>query len=334
MVEEKIKEAIKNRDCETILELLDEYLEQIEDEEKLREALKEIGEAAVECEDFDIIHEISHLYEHLGEPEKGIELYKKIVERRKGDKEKYAEALYYLAEEYEHMGMPEEALKIYQELLEIEKELGNEREIALTLANIAVVKDELGEADEAIKLMSEAKDIFEKINDTKNYHIALIDLAHFYYELGEYEKAMQIIEEVLRNPLDDEIEVHGRLVESEIHSALENYKKAALSLRNALLRSGDDEYLFETAFEAVLEFIEELYNEEKYAELKEVASLFAELFEDDTKFFFQAIEKLAEWKLGKEEAKKEFEELYNKIENEEMKEFLDELKKPKVNLSL
>ncbi|RLF90269.1 tetratricopeptide repeat protein [Thermococci archaeon] len=327
--------AIKEKNCEKLLEIIEDYLDMIEEEEQLKKELERAGQVAIECENFDLIHEIAHTYEHLGETEKGIELYKKVVEKRKGkDREEYAEALYYLADAYEHFGMPEEALKAYEELLKVEEELGNEKEKALTLANIAIVKDELEETEEAIRIMEKARNIFAKLNDEKNYLISLIDLAHFHYELGEYEKAMKLIQEVLRNPIDEEIEVHSRLVESEIYAGRGENKKAALSLRKALQRAESDEDLYGIAFESVLEFIEGLFNESNYQALKDVAPVFAELFEDDTRQFFQAIEKLAEWRLGNEEAKKEFEELYGKIENEDLKAMLDEWKRPKLSLGL
>ncbi|MFA4641236.1 tetratricopeptide repeat protein [Pyrococcus kukulkanii] len=327
--------AIKEKNCEKLLEIIEDYLDTIEDEEQLKRELERAGQVAIDCENFELIHEIAHTYEHLGETEKGIELYKSVIEKRRDrDKEKYAEALYYLADAYEHFGMPEEALKTYEKLLRVEEELGNEKEKALTLANIAIVKDELEETEEAIRIMEKARDIFAKLNDEKNYLISLIDLAHFHYELGNYEKAMELIQTVLRNPIDEEIEVHSRLVESEIYAGRGENKKAALSLRKALQRAESDEDLYGIAFESVLEFIEGLFNESNYQALKDVAPVFAELFEDDTRQFFQAIEKLAEWRLGNEEAKKEFEELYGKIENEDLKAMLDEWKRPKLSLGL
>ncbi|WP_048146457.1 tetratricopeptide repeat protein [Pyrococcus abyssi] len=326
--------ALKNKDCEKLLEIFDEYFEQIE-EDKIEEELKRVGEVAIECENFDLLHEVAHLYEHLGKTQEGIELYKRIVEKRKNkDPEDYAEALYYLADAYEHFGMPEEALKVYNELLELERKLNNEKEIALTLANIAIVKDELGETEEAIKLMEEARGLFEKLNDERNFLISLIDLAHFNYELGKYDVALELIREVLGNPIDKEIEVNARLVESEVYSGQGKYKDAALSLRNALQRAEDDEELFGLAFDSIIEFLEDLFNEGKYSELSEIPKLFAELFEDDTRHFFEAIAKLAEWRLGNENARKDFEELYNKIENEELRQIIDEWKRPKLSLSL
>jgi len=326
--------ALKNKDCKKLLELFDDYFDEVS-EDKLEEELKRVGEVAVECEDFDLIHEIAHIYEHLGEAEKGIDLYKRIVEKRKGrNTEDYAEALYYLADAYDHFGMPEEALKTYEELLELEKRIGNKREIGLTLANLAIIKDELGNVEEAIKLMEEARKIFEELKDENNYLISLIDLAHFKYELGEYEEAMKLIREVLRNPVDKEIEVNARLVESEIYAGERKYKEAAISLRNALQRSEDDEELFSLVFDSLTEFLEGLFNESRYRELVEVSPLFAELFEDDTKYFFNAIKGLAEWRLGNEKAREEFEENYKNIQNEELKALLDEWRRPKLSLGL
>ncbi|AEC51464.1 hypothetical protein PNA2_0548 [Pyrococcus sp. NA2] len=326
--------ALKEKDCQKLLELFDEYFETIE-EEKLEEELERVGKVAVECENFDLLHEIAHLYDHLGEPEKGIELYKTVAEKRKErDLDEYAEALYYLADAYDHFGMPKEALKVYEELLKIEEKLNNKREVALTLANMAIIKDELGQTDEAIKLMEKAKDIFQEVSDERNYLISLIDLAHFNYRLGKYGEAKELIKEVLRNPVDREIEVNSRIVESEIYSGEGKYKEAALSLRDALQRAEDDEELFGLVFDTIIDFIEGLLNEGKYNQVIEVSKVFSELFEDDTRYFFEAIGKIAEWKSGKEDAKIEVDELYKKIENEDLRAILDEWRKPKLTLSL
>jgi hypothetical protein len=61
---------------------------------------------------------------------------------------------------------------------------------------------------------------------------------------------------------------------------------------------------------------------------------FAEMFEDDTAYFFRAIGEMARWKAGDNEAKKRFDELYSKVENEDLKAILDEWKRPKLSLSL
>lgn len=331
------EKALAEKDCEKLLELFDDYIDTIEDEETLRQELKRVGEVAVECEDpYDLLHEIGHVYAHLDDAEAGIELYKKVAERKKDDPEEYATALYYLADAYEHFGMPDKAIETYEKLLKLEEEvLKNEREIALTLANLAVNYDELGETEKAIELMERAREIFEKLNDEKNHMISLIDLAHFHYELGNYDTAEALIREVLRNPRDDEIEINAKLVEAEIHAGREDYDKAFKALREALLKAinvNDD--VFGLVFDTLIDFIEGLFNEEEYEVIARNMEGFAELFEDDTAYFFRAIAELARWRAGEEGAKERFDELYSKVENEELRSILDEWKRPKLSLSL
>lgn len=331
------EKALAEKDCEKLLELFDDYIDTIEDEETLRQELKRVGEVAVECEDpYDLLHEIGHVYAHLDDAEAGIELYKKVAERKKDDPEEYATALYYLADAYEHFGMPDKAIETYEKLLKLEEEvLKNEREIALTLANLAVNYDELGETEKAIELMERAREIFEKLNDEKNHMISLIDLAHFHYELGNYDTAEALIREVLRNPRDDEIEINAKLVEAEIHAGREDYDKAFKALREALLKAinvNDD--VFGLVFDTLIDFIEGLFNEEEYEVIARNMKGFAELFEDDTAYFFRAIAELARWRAGEEGAKERFDELYSKVENEELRSILDEWKRPKLSLSL
>ncbi|AIU69003.1 hypothetical protein TEU_00860 [Thermococcus eurythermalis] len=331
------EKALAEKDCEKLLELFDDYIDIIEDEETLRQELKKLGEVAVECDDpYDLLHEIGHVYAHLDDAEAGIELYKKVAERKKDDPEEYATALYYLADAYEHFGMPDKAIETYEKLLKLEEEvLKNEREIALTLANLAVNYDELGETEKAIELMERAREIFEKLNDEKNHMISLIDLAHFHYELGNYDTAEALIREVLRNPRDDEIEINAKLVEAEIHAGREDYDKAFKALREALLKAinvNDD--VFGLVFDTLIDFIEGLFNEEEYEVIARNMEGFAELFEDDTAYFFRAIAELARWRAGEEGAKERFDELYSKVENEELRSILDEWKRPKLSLSL
>ena len=336
-LKEEWEKALSRKDCEKLLELFDDYIDAIESEEELREELKRLGEVAVQCDDpYDLLHEIGHVYAHLDDVESAIELYKRVVEGKKDDPEEYATALYYLADAYEHFGMPEKAIETYQKLLEHEENvLKNDREIALTLANLAVNYDELGESERAIELMERAGEIFERIGDEKNGLISLLDLAHFHYELGNYDTAEVLIKEVLRNPRDDEIEINAKLVEAEIHAGREDYDRAFKALREALLKAinvSDD--IFGVVFYTLVDFIEGLFNENAYDTIARNMEAFAELFEDDTRHFFRAIAELARWRAGDEEVKARFDELYAKVENEELRSILDEWKRPKLSLSL
>ena len=331
------EKALDEKDCERLLELFDDYIEAIEDEEGLRKELERLKDVAVECEDpYDLAHEIAHVYAHIDDIEGGIDLYKRLVELKKNDPEEYATALYYLADAYEHFGMPEKAIETYQKLLEHEENvLKNEKEIGLTLANLAVNYDELGETEKAIELMERAREIFERIGDGKNHMISLLDLAHFRYELGEYDVAETLIKEVLRNPRDDEIEINAKLIEAEIWAGREEYDKAFKALRDALLKAinvSDD--VFGLVFDTLVDFIEGLFNEGEYDVVAKNMESFAELFEDDTAYFFRAVGELARWKAGDDEAKKRFDELYERVENEELRSILDEWKRPKLSLSL
>ncbi len=335
-LKEQWEKALAERNCEKLLELFDDYVDSIEDEEELRKELERLKDVVIECEDpYDLAHEIAHVYAHLDDIEGGIDLYKRLVELKKNDPEEYATALYYLADAYEHFGMPEKAIETYQRLLEHEENvLKNEREIGLTLANLAVNYDELGETEKAIELMERAREIFERLNDEKNHMISLLDLAHFKYEVGDYDAAETLLREVLRNPRDDEIEINAKLIEAEIFAGKEEYDKAFKALRDALLKAinvSDD--IFGLVFDTLVDFIEGLFNEGEYDVVARNMESFAELFEDDTAYFFRAIGELARWKTGDEGAKKRFEELYAKVGNEELRSILDEWKRPKLSLS-
>jgi tetratricopeptide (TPR) repeat protein len=331
------EKALAEKNCERLLELFDDYIDSIEDEETLRKELDRVKEAAVECEDpYDLAHEIAHVYAHLDDIDGGIDLYKRLVEMKKNDPEEYATALYYLADAYEHFGMPEKAIETYQKLLEHEENvLKNEKEIGLTLANLAVNYDETGDTEKAIELMERAREIFERLNDEKNHMISLLDLAHFKYELGEYDEAEALIGEVLRSPRDDEIEINARLIEAEINAGREEYDKAFKALRDALIKAINvNDEIFELVFDTLVDFIEGLFNEGSYEVVAKNMEAFAELFEDDTAYFFRAIAELARWKAGDDKAKERFDELYARVKNEELKAILDEWKRPKLSLSL
>jgi len=332
----EFEKALSERDCERVLELLDDYVDSIEDENELREVLKKLEELAFECDDpYDLVHEIAHIYAHFDETDRGIDLYRRLAESRKDDPEEYAVGLYYLADAYEHFGMPEKAIETYNKLLKLEEGRGDEKEVALTLANLAMNYDELGEIERAVELMEKARKLFEEIGDEKNYMISLLDLAHFRYELGDYDTAEALIKGVLRSPRDNEVEINAKLVEAEIYAGKEDYRRAFVAIRDALVKAVEtDDELFALVFETLMEFIKGLFNEEVYGEIHENMGIFAEAFEDDTAEFFRAIGELARWKEGDEEAKKRFDELYAKIQNEDLKAILDEWKRPKLSLSL
>ncbi len=330
------EKALAEKNCEKLLELFDDYLESLDDE-MLENELDRIAAVAISCDDpYSLLHEVAHVYSHLGAEEKAVEPYIRLVEMKRNDPEEYATALYYLADAYENLGMTEKAVETYEKLLKHEEEvLGNKREIALTLANLSVNYDDLGETEKAIELMERARKIFEEIGDDDNRLVSLVDLAHFRYELGEYEEAEKLIETVLRSPRNDEIEINAKLVEAEIHAGRNNHDAAFRALRDALVKSIDvSDDIFGLVFDTLTDFIEGLFNEGSYEVISRDMESFAELFEDDTAHFFRAIGELARWKAGDEEAKKRFDELYSKVENGELRAILDEWKRPRLSLSL
>jgi len=329
--------ALEGRDCERLLELFDDYIDSIESEEELRKELEQLKEAVVECKDpYPLAHEIAHVYAHLDDAEDALELYRRLVELRKDDPEEYATALYYLADAYENFGMADKAIETYERLLKHEEDvLKNDREIGLTLANLAVNYGDLGQTEKAIELMERAREIFEGLNDEKNHLISLLDLAHFHYELGNYDKAEALIREVLRNPRDNEIEINARLVEAEIWAGRNDYARAFKAIRDALLKSIDvSDEIFGLVFDTLVDFIEGLFNEGAYDVVAKNMGAFAELFEDDTAHFFKAVAELARWRKGEDGAKERFDELLQKVENEELRSILEEWKRPKLTLGL
>lgn len=329
---EEFEKALESRNCQKILEILDDYLEKIENEDELRAFLEKVETLILKCEGpeaYELAHEIAHIYAHLGELDKGMEIYKKLAEKYKKEREKYLDALYHLADAYEHFGIPEKAIKAYEELLKLEQEVGNKREEALTLAHIAINYAELGELDKAITTMKKASEMFNKLGDEKNYLISLLDLAHFYYETEDYEKSEELIARILKSPRDAEIEVNTKIVEAEIRATQDDFKRAFSALRTALIKALEvnNEELFTIGLEAVYEFITGLFEEKMYREVYENIYDLAEAFEEVNKEyvkFFTAIGELAKLKEGSDN---NYNSIYESIEVNELKELLDELKK-------
>ncbi len=335
-IKDEWEKVLAEGDCERLLELFDDYFDVLETEAEVERELDRLSDVVVECEDpYDLAEEVAHLYSHLDEVEKGVGIYRRILERKRGNDEEYAAALYYMADAYDHFGMPEKALETYETLLELEERTGNEKEIALTLANMAIVRDELGEYEEALKLMERARGIFERLGDEKNLLISYLDLAHFHYELGDYDEAEAFLREIYKSPRDDEVEANARLIEAEIWAGREDYKRAFLAIRDALLKAleGGDE-LFGLVFDTLVDFIEGLFNEGAYESVADNMEVLAELFEDDTEYFFRAVGELAKWRNGEEGAKERFDEFYSRVENGELREILDGWKRPKLSLGL
>lgn len=323
-------DAIEKKDCEGVLELLDDYLEQVEDEEELMRTAGVLEDLAIECGSYDLAHEIAHLYSHMGE-EDIFRPYRRILEGSKGDLEKYAEALYHLAEAYEHFGFPEEAVKTYGELLKVEEEHGSELEQALTLAHMALAYEEMDELEKAIETMEKAKESFKRLGDETNYLVSLVDLAHFYYEAGDDGRAEAYIKEVLKSPRGTEIDVNALLVESELYAGRGDYKRAFGNISKAMLQSleAEDENLFLFAFDTLLNFLDEMFGGKEFKGVYENINLLADAFEGlngDYGTFFKAIAELARFKEGQEDAKNRFERLYSSIEDDELREILDEFR--------
>lgn len=325
---EEFEKAMVGKDCERVLELFDDYLEGVEDEEKLRETLKELEKLAVDCWSYDLAHEVAHVYAHLDEEERLFNAYRGIVERARGS-DRYAEALYYLADAYEHFGFYEDALKTFEELYELEKASGERKEEALTLARMALIHEELDDLEEAIRKMESASALFRELGDDLNHMITLVDLAHFHHEAGDDGRALALLEEVLRNPRDTEVEVNALLIRGEVKLEKGQYREAFKDISMAMAKALEtSEELFLFVFDALMQYIGTLIADREYAPVYENMNLFVEAFEEYEEYasFFGAIAELARFKEGDEEAKARFGELYSRIGDEDLRAILDELR--------
>lgn len=325
---EELERAIAEKDCEKVLELFDDYIEGVEDEGELKATLKKLEELAADCWSYDLAHEVAHVYAHLGEEERLFNAYRNITERARGS-DRYAEALYYLADAYEHFGFYEEALKTFEELYKIEKSAGERKEEALTLARMALVHEELDDLEEAIKKMEAASALFKELGDDLNFTITLVDLAHFYHSSGDDERAMRLIEEVLRNPRDTEVEVNALLIRADVKLENGQYREGFKDIAVAMVKAFEtDEELFIFVLDTMKHHVETLITEKNYAPVYENMDLFVEAFDEHEDYarFFRAIAELARLKEGDEAAKGRFDELYAGVEDNDLRALLDELK--------
>jgi len=70
------------------------------------------------------------------------------------------------------------AIELYKESIKIEKELGDRRGVAYTLAQLGLLYKEIGEKEKAIKCMEEALKMFEQMGLKRDAEKARKQLKH------------------------------------------------------------------------------------------------------------------------------------------------------------
>lgn len=211
----------------------------------------------------------------------------------------------------------------------------NEKEIVLIFVNFVVNYDEIGEIEKVIEFMEKVREIFERLNEEKNYFISFFDLVYFKYELGEYDEVEVLIKEVFRNFRDDEIEINVKFIEVEIWVGRGDYDKVFKVLCEVFVKVIDvSDDIFGIVFDILIDFISGFFEEGFYEVVVKNMEVFVEFFEDDIVYFFRVIGEFVRWKVGDDEVKKCFDEFYEKVENEELKEIFDEWKKFKLVFGL
>jgi tetratricopeptide (TPR) repeat protein len=147
----------------------------------------------------DYSHNVAVMYENRGEPTKARQLHNESleIEKRLGNQHGVALSLHQLGRIAQNEGDKEEARRLYSESLEIEKRLGNQDAVARTLHHLGILAERDGEVEEARRLYSESLEIEKKLSNQNGVAYSLGQLGVLEAAQGEYEEAQRLFNECL-----------------------------------------------------------------------------------------------------------------------------------------
>lgn len=133
---------------------------------------------------------------------------------------------------YQEMGLPDKALEYHNQALELRRELGDKKNIAISLNNIGISLAQKKNYNEAEKSFNEAVTAAQEANEYGVLYNALNGLANLYITTGVYTKAIPILQKSIseRNRLNIErranLSAIANLISAYLASGqIENAKK-------------------------------------------------------------------------------------------------------------
>ncbi|MFB8792018.1 MAG: tetratricopeptide repeat protein [Potamolinea sp.] len=130
-----------------------------------------------------------------------VQLYSQLVQEwqssNEDEKWKFAASLTSLGNAYDSQGQYQQAIDYHQQSLEIEREIGNRRGIAISLNNLGNAYNSQGQYQQAIDYYQQSLEITREIGDRRGIAISLMGLGNAYNSQGQYQQAIDYYQQSL-----------------------------------------------------------------------------------------------------------------------------------------
>ncbi len=149
--------------------------------------------------ELQIMHDMAHIYSHIGQPDKALTLYEKelIIVRAVDDQVGEAKILSNTAKIFQFTGEMDKALALYEKVLPIFRQVGDQASEATTLNNTGMIYQSIGQLRESLALHQKALVIWQKLGDWSGIATTLNNMSGVQYALGETDKALMLLEQSL-----------------------------------------------------------------------------------------------------------------------------------------
>ncbi len=149
--------------------------------------------------------ELARIYLTRGDLVRALTLHQETLQlnNQLSDPQEKAISLNAIAAIYIERGELDYAFELYEESLKINKQLDNKGETARTLHQMANIYVKQGSLDRALKLYEESLQLKEQIGDKRGKSNSLSQLSNVYWEKNDYDRARYFLEQSIE--LDDQL---------------------------------------------------------------------------------------------------------------------------------
>ena len=119
-----------------------------------------------------------------------VDLYEQVIVHSQREEDCYRNSLHLLGLCYQLLGRYEEAIAHHQQHYNINEEMGNRQEMAISLGNLGNSYYLLGQYEAAINYHQQSLQIEEEMSNREGVAMSLGNLGSCYYYLGQYETAI------------------------------------------------------------------------------------------------------------------------------------------------
>ena len=147
-----------------------------------------------------ILSDLGTIFYHLGELDKALEYFEKVLKQDEelGRKEGIAADFGNIGVVYQTKGGLDKALEYYDKALKLYEELGNKGGIATDLGNIGIVYGIKGELDKALEYLGKALKLNAELGRKEGIATDLGNIGIVYGVRGELDKAQEYYEKALK----------------------------------------------------------------------------------------------------------------------------------------